>query len=70
MLFRSHPVHRQLDASGKTALSELVSAGISLRDIQTLLRQQNPDSLVKGHHNRIAELKDDMQAVFELMRIS
>lgn len=58
----AHPVHRQLDASGKATLSELVSAGISPRDIQTFLRQQDPDFLAtrKDIYNRISELKDDM----------
>ena len=57
-----HLVHRQLDASGKATLLELVSAGISLRNIYTFLRQQDPDSLAtrKAIYNRIAELKDDM----------
>ncbi|KAJ0131765.1 hypothetical protein HZ326_25132 [Fusarium oxysporum f. sp. albedinis] len=55
-------IHRQLDASGKATLSELVSAGISPRDVQTLLREQDPDSLAtrKDIYNRVAELKDDI----------
>ena len=58
----AHPIHRQLDASGKATLSDLVSAGISPRDIQTFLRQQDPTSLAtrKDIYNRIAELKNDM----------
>ncbi|EXU94735.1 MULE transposase domain protein, partial [Metarhizium robertsii] len=58
----AHPVHRQLDASGKATLSELVRAGISPRDIQTYLRQQNPASLATRQdiYNRIAKVKDDM----------
>ena len=58
----AHPVHRQLGDSGKATLSELVSAGISPRDIQTYLRQQNPTSLATRQdiYNRIAEVKDSM----------
>lgn len=57
-----HPVHRHLDTSDKATLLELMSAGISLRNIYTLFRQQDPDSLGtrKAIDNRIAELKDDM----------
>lgn len=58
----AHPAHRRLDASGKATLSELVSAGISPRDIQTYLRQQNPTSLATRQdiYNRIAEVKGSM----------
>ena len=58
----AHPVHRQLDASGKASLSDLVSAGIAPKDIQTYLRQQDPRSLSTRQdiYNCIAKLKDDM----------
>lgn len=36
----AHPTRRQLDDSNKATVSELVSAGVSPRDIQTYLRQQ------------------------------
>lgn len=58
----AHPVHRQLDASGKAAISDLVSAGIAPKDIQTYLRQQDPGSLATRQdiYNCISKLKDDM----------
>lgn len=58
----AHPVHRKLNASGKATLSELISAGISPRDIRTYLRQQDRNSLVTRQdiYNCIAKLKDDM----------
>jgi hypothetical protein len=58
----AHPVHRKLNSTGKATLSELVSAGISPRDIQTYLRQQDGNSLATRQdiYNCIAKLKDDM----------
>lgn len=58
----AHPVHRQLGSSGKATISELVSAGIAPKDIQTYLRQQDNSSLATRQdiYNCIAKLKDDM----------
>lgn len=56
----AHAIHRQLDDSSKATLSELVSAGVSLR--QTYLRQQNPQSLAtrRDVYNYISKVKDNM----------
>ncbi|RFU74564.1 mutator-like element transposase [Trichoderma arundinaceum] len=58
----AHPTHRRLDDSSKATLSELVSAGVSPRDIQTYLRRQNPQSLATRRvvYNYISKVKDDM----------